>query len=111
MTTARKAVLIGVPECPDADARFQSLSDVVRNDLQLLEHALGQSGYSVDCFGIKGEPPTTSRIRGWIKKACADAPKGGTLLLDAPVAPAPAVGRQRYIVPPIPCHNGDQPLL
>ena len=29
---------------------------------------------------------------------------------NAPAAPPHFVGRQRYVVRPIPCHNGDQPL-
>lgn len=78
----RRALLIGVPRYDDGE--FTEIGDVVRSDVQNMHDTLEQSGYeSVISFGIaeNGQEPTGSRIKAQIKRACADAPPGGVLLL------------------------------
>ncbi|MEU3994393.1 caspase family protein [Streptomyces fungicidicus] len=77
--TQRQALLIGVPHCDDTT--FSPIPQVVRNDLEKMRSALTLSSYSVDSIGEDTLDPSGNRIRAAIRKACAEAPKGGVLLL------------------------------
>ncbi|QKW00230.1 caspase family protein [Streptomyces sp. NA02536] len=77
--TQRQALLIGVPHCDDTT--FSPIPQVVRNDLEKMRSALMLSSYSVDSIGEDTLDPSGNRIRAAIRKACAEAPKGGVLLL------------------------------
>jgi hypothetical protein len=77
----RRALLIGVPDCDDSS--FSPIAQVVRSDVRKLRTVLSHSAYDVTCVGTDqdGQDPSRNRIRSAIRKACAEAPKGGVLLL------------------------------
>lgn len=79
--TDRRALLIGVPRCDDET--FSEIADVVRTDIRNIQSALASSAYSIESMGANEDSPepSGSRIRGAVKRACADAPAGSVLLL------------------------------
>ncbi|MCP2336786.1 HD domain-containing protein [Actinomadura rupiterrae] len=77
----RLALLIGVPACPEAASVLPGdLSDVVPRDVSLMADALSGSNYDLRVLGLDDDA-SGGRMRGELRRACQDAPAGGTLLI------------------------------
>src|SRR5689334_21084477 len=77
------ALLIGVPHYEDPEFDDPRLGAAVTADIASMRAALSQSGYNITDCGMgeaRGEA-TPTRIRRAIKKACAEVPVGGVLLI------------------------------
>lgn len=81
--TCRHALLIGVPHYEDPEFDDERLRDAVKADVAAMRAALDLSGYEiVECgTGEAGGEVTPTRIRRAIRKACADVPADGTLII------------------------------
>jgi hypothetical protein len=107
--TARRALLIGVPRCDDAT--FSEIGDVVRADVRSVRSTLDLSSYSIESMGVDehSPEPSGSRIRGAVKRACADAPPGSVLLLYFSGHGVSIDGRD-YLVPSDAYREANSPL-
>lgn len=89
----RFALLIGVPQCDDAEMFGPIPKEVVRADITLMRDALAESGYQITVLGVAPDGParqgeqrisgevTRTRCLTTLDRVCRQVPAGGILLL------------------------------